>query len=102
MPQEIPYDLNFLPFAKLAIEDFYYCMYKEQHITKEQYQEIIFVLAEKQPVFYSRMSKPHFWSSEKKAAMLEMLMMSNRKIMIWFRSNIPMKINDRQKSSLFQ
>lgn len=22
MPQEIPYDLNFLPFAKLAIEDF--------------------------------------------------------------------------------
>lgn len=48
-------------------------MYKEQHITKEQYQEIIFVLAEKQPVFYSRMSKPHFWSSEKKAAMLEML-----------------------------
>ena len=73
MPQEIPYDLNFLPFAKLAIEDFYYCMYKEQHITKEQYQEIIFVLAEKQPVFYSRMPKPHFWSSEKKAAMLEML-----------------------------
>lgn len=34
LPHEVPYSLNFLPFAKTAIEDFYYCMYKEKHITK--------------------------------------------------------------------
>ncbi|EAA0224516.1 plasmid pRiA4b ORF-3 family protein, partial [Listeria monocytogenes] len=62
LPHEVPYSLNFLPFAKTAIEDFYYCMYKEKHITKSQYQEIAFVLAEKQPIFFARMSKPQFWS----------------------------------------
>lgn len=73
LPQEVPYSLNFLPFAKTAIEDFYYCMYKEKHITKSQYQEIAFVLAEKQPIFFARMSKPQFWSAEKKEAMLAMI-----------------------------
>jgi hypothetical protein len=70
IPKEMPYDLDFLLFAKTAIEDFYFCLYKEKFITKEQYREIVFVLAEKQFVFFSRMSKPQFWSEEKKEIML--------------------------------
>jgi len=73
IPQEVPYSLRYLPFAKSAMEDFYYCLYKEKHLTKSQYLEIAFIFAEKQPTFFARMSKPQFWSEEKQGAMMRMI-----------------------------
>ncbi|OTN76813.1 hypothetical protein A5886_001892 [Enterococcus sp. 8G7_MSG3316] len=74
LPQELPYNLRYIPFAKSVMEDFYYCLYKEKHITKAQYLEMAFIFAEKQTTFFARMTIPQFWSEEKQDEMMARIM----------------------------
>lgn len=73
IPQEVPYPLDYLPFSKQALQDFYFFLYKENKITKKQYQNMMFMFVSKQEIFFSRMSRPQFWSPDKKNEMLHMM-----------------------------